>query len=270
MKKISVLALALALAIGVLAGCSSSGASSSAASASASASSASSAAASSESASASAISAAASSESASAAASSASADASAAAEDPTPENPIVVDKAKGEIRYMGYVDGVYFTEDTRHGVVYENGSNGHKTLISGYGDEKEFYQACIDMGWTPGDNLTKDNMAGGDAAKSVEGEKLDVTIRWDGQDEIPFGDIYEATNGTTWTPDYRFGGNLASAQKNNTGCVLCLDSCATGITSDAYWPTGTTNPDNVTWFHGKADVLPPDHTNVIVIFRKAA
>lgn len=261
MKKISVLALALALAIGVLAGCSSSSASSSAASADASASSASSASASAESASASAE---------SASASAASVDASAAAEDPTPDNPIVVDKEKGEIRYMGYVDGVYFTENTRHGVVYEAGSNGHKTIISGYGDEKEFYQACIDMGWTPGNNLTKDNMAGGDAAASVEGDKLDVTIRWDGQDEIPFGDIYEATNGETWTPDYRFGGNLASAEKNNTGCVLCLDSCATGIASDAYWPTGTTNPDNVTWFHGKEDVLPADGTNVIVIFRKAA
>lgn len=213
-----------------------------------------------------------SSETATAATSSSSeiATAGATLEDPTPENPIIVDKANGEIRYLAFVNGTYFTEDTRHGVVFEGGSNGDKSVTTGYGDEKEFYQACIDMGWVAGDNLTKDNMAGGDAASTVEGEKLDVTIRWDGQDEIPFGDVIEATNGETWTPDYRFGGNLASAEKNNTGCVLCLDSCATGIASDAYWPTGTTSPDNVTWFHGRSDVLPADGTDVVVTFRQAA
>ena len=193
----------------------------------------------------------------------------AAAEDPTESNPIVVDKEKNEIRYLGYINATYFTEDTRHGVVFEGGSNGDKTIVTGLGDEKEFYQACMDLGWTPGDNLTKDNMAGGDAADTVQGEKLEVTIRWDGQDEIPFGDVVEATNGETWTTDYRFGGNLASAEANNTGCVLCLDSCATGIASDAYWPTGTTSPDNVTWFHGKENVLPADGTFVVVTFRQA-
>ena len=183
---------------------------------------------------------------------------------------MVVDKEKGEIRYLGVVNGTYFTEDTRHGVVFQDGGNGDKAIVAGYGDEKAFYQACIDLGWTEGNNLTMDNMAGGDAAKSVEGDKLDVTIRWDGQDEIPFADVYEATNGETWERDYRFGGNLERAKEKNTGCVLCLDSCAVGITSDAHWATGTTNPDNVTWFHGKADVLPPDGTDVIVTFRKAA
>ncbi|MFQ6075408.1 MAG: hypothetical protein ACE5Z5_04650, partial [Candidatus Bathyarchaeia archaeon] len=60
----------------------------------------------------------------------------------------------------------------------------------------------------------------------------------------------------------KFGGNL-DFQKNvaMTGCLLCLGSCAAGITSNsAYgwkqWPD----------FYGNADILPPDGTLVYVIF----
>ena len=86
-----------------------------------------------------------------------------ASEDPTPDNPIIVDKEKGEIRYLGFVDGAYVgdaAEPTRHAVVFEGGSNGHKTIITGYGDEKAFYQGCIDLGWEPGNNLTLENQKG--------------------------------------------------------------------------------------------------------------
>ena len=68
--------------------------------------------------------------------------------------------------------------------------------------------------------------------------------------------------------DLRFGGNLESAKKNNTGCVLCLDSCATGITSDAAYPTGTTQ-NNVVKFYGDENVLPEDGKVVTVTFRLA-
>ena len=208
---------------------------------------------------------------ASASAASAEASASAAAEDPTPENPMVVDKEKGEIRYMGYINGTYFTEGTRHAVVYEGGSNGDKSIVTGYGDEKEFYQACMDLGWTPGNNLTLENQKGGEMGKTIEGEKLDVTIRWAGQDEeIPMWDCIKATNGDTRPADWRFGGNLERAQEKNTGCVLCIDSCAVGICSNAAWPSGTTDSDKITAFNGIADKLPADGTDVIITFRKAA
>ena len=62
--------------------------------------------------------------------------------------------------------------------------------------------------------------------------------------------------------------NIESAKENNTGCVLCLDSCATGIVSDAAWPTGTTQND-VAKFYGDKDVLPEDGTQVTVVFRLA-
>ncbi|WP_271711922.1 YdjY domain-containing protein [Hugonella massiliensis] len=210
-----------------------------------------------------------SSGSGSSAASSSSAQESAGASaDPTEGNPIVVDAAAGEVRYLAEVNAVYFTQGTRHGVVYQGGSNGEKAILRGLGDEKEFYQALVDAGFTPGNNLTAEDMkAPAGQGKSVEGDKLDVTLKWDGQDEMPFVKAVSCTAGD-YTPDFRFGGNLESAKKNNTGCVLCLDSCATGIVSDAHWPTGTTQTGTA-MFTGREDVLPADGTRVVVTFRRA-
>lgn len=188
--------------------------------------------------------------------------------DPTEDNPIVTDADAGEVRYLAEVNAVYFTQGTRHGVVYQGGSNGEKAILRGLGDEKEFYQALVDAGFTPGNNLTAEDMkAAAGQGKSVDGDKLDVTVKWDGQDEIPFVNIVSCSAGD-YTPDFRFGGNLESAQKNNTGCVLCLDSCATGIVSDAYWPTGTTQTGTA-MFTGREDVLPADGTRVVVTFKRA-
>ena len=186
---------------------------------------------------------------------------------PTADNPIVV--VGNEVRYLAEVNGEWFDNSTRHGVVYAPGSNGDKSVLRGLGDEKEFYQAMLDAGFTAGDNLVDEDMkAAAGEGKSVDGQKLDVTMIWDGQtEEIPFQDGIICSKGD-WEADYRFGGNLESAKAHNTGCVLCLDSCATGITSDAAWPTGTTQ-NNAATFNGDPDVLPADGTPVVVIFRAA-
>ena len=146
---------------------------------------------------------------------------------------MVIDSENKEITMLAEVNGKYFTESTRHGVVFKDGSNGEKSVLRGLADEKEFYNALIEIGAVAGDNLTAEDMKAGPAdGKSVEGDKLIATVTWDGLDkEIPFEDIIKASEERPM--DLRFGGNLASAEKNNTGCVLCLDSCATGITSDA-------------------------------------
>ncbi len=267
MKKVIVLVSALALAAFALVGCGGGAApAASSASADAAASASADAAAS---ASADAVASADAAASASAAATPA-----AAKEDPTKENPIIVDKENGEIRYLGFVDGAYVGENaepTRHAVVYEAGSNGHKTIITGYGDEKEFYQGCIDLGWEPGNNLTlAQNKNGGDPNAIIEGELLDVLIHWDGQEDMPIWDCFEASNGDQRPAEWHFGGNLERAEEKNTGCVLCIDSCAVGIVSNAAWPAGTTDADGVTYFSGKPDVLPADGTDVVITFKKAA
>lgn len=181
---------------------------------------------------------------------------------------LVVNKEAKEIKMLAEVNGKYFTEATRHGVVFADGSNGEKSVLRGLADEKEFHQALLDIGATAGNNLVAADMkAGADNGKSADGDKLVAVVTWDGQDkEIPFADIIKASEERPM--DLRFGGNLESAKKNNTGCVLCLDSCATGITSDAAYPTGTTQHD-VVKFYGDESVLPKDGTVVTVTFRLA-
>ena len=133
---------------------------------------------------------------------------------------MVIDSENKEITMLAEVNGKYFTESTRHGVVFKDGSNGEKSVLRGLADEKEFYNALIEIGAVAGDNLTAEDMKAGPAdGKSVEGDKLIATVTWDGLDkEIPFEDIIKASEERPM--DLRFGGNLASAEKNNTGCVL--------------------------------------------------
>lgn len=182
-------------------------------------------------------------------------------------NPMIIDKEKKEIQMLCEVNGTYFTEPTRHGIVFKDGSNGEKAVLRGLADEKEFYQALLDIEAEPGNNLKDEDMkAGADNGTSVDGEKLTAVATWDGQEEVPFADLIKTDEKRPM--DLRFGGNLESAKKYNTGCVLCLDSCATGIVSDAAWPTGTTQ-NKVADFFGDDSVLPKDGSQVVVTFRIA-
>jgi hypothetical protein len=181
---------------------------------------------------------------------------------------LVVNKETKEIKMLCEVNGKYFTEATRHGVVFAKGSNGEKSVLRGLADEKEFHQALLDIGAKAGNNLKAGDMkAKAKNGVAVAGDKLNAVVTWEGQDkEIPFEDIIKAS--VEKPMDLRFGGNLESAKKNNTGCVLCLDSCATGITSDAAYPTGTTQ-NKIVKFYGDKDVLPEDGKVVTVTFRLA-
>lgn len=173
---------------------------------------------------------------------------------------MVVDKDKKEIRMETEVNAKYFTEPTRHGVVFKDGSNGEKSVLRGLADQFEFHQALVDIGMEPGNNLALEDMK---KSKKVEGDQLDVFVTWDGLGkEIPFEDIIKSSDPRPM--DIRFGGNLENATAKKTGCVLCLDSCAVGITSNSSYATGES--DNVQ-FYGNSEVLPEDGTIVTVIFR---
>lgn len=180
---------------------------------------------------------------------------------------LVVNKDKKEVTLAAKVNGTYFTEPTRHLVVFQGGSNGEKAILRGLTDEKKLYQAMKDIGAKPGDNLTaKDMKADYKEDKKVAGDKVNVFLKWKGYDEIPVKEAIKSDK--EYTPDFRFGGNLESAKKNNTGCEICLDSCATGIISDAAWPVGTTQ-QKINNFYGNQKVLPKDGTKVQVIIRLA-
>ena len=178
------------------------------------------------------------------------------------EKMMTVDTSKKEITMQTEVNGKYFTEPTRHGVVFKDGSNGEKSVLRGLANQVDFHQALLDIGAIPGDNVTLENL---DQGVKVEGSKLNVFVTWDGLGkEIPFSDIIKSSDPRPM--DIRFGGNLDRAKDKNTGCVLCLDSCAVGITSDSSYASGESKTVK---FYGNEEVLPEDGTRVTVIFRLA-
>lgn len=178
---------------------------------------------------------------------------------------MVVNKEKKEIQILAQVNGKYLTESTRHGVVFKDGTNGEKSVLRGLSNQFDFYNALIEIGAKPGNNISLDDMK--NAEKSVEGSKLNVFVTWNGLGkEIPFSDILKATEKRPM--DVHFGGNLESATNLKTGCILCLDSCAVGITSDAAYKANELDLKKLK-ITGNLDVLPADGTKVAVIFRIA-
>ena len=175
---------------------------------------------------------------------------------------MIVNKDKKEIRMAAEVNGKYFTEATRHGVVFKDGSNGEKSVLRGLVSPIDFHQALLDIGAKPGNNVTLADM---EKSIKVDGDKLQVFVTWDGlKKEIPFNDIIKSSDPRPM--DVRFGGNLDRAKEKNTGCILCLDSCAVGITSNSSYETGASKTVK---FYGNSEVLPKDGTKVTVIFRLA-
>lgn len=65
----------------------------------------------------------------------------------------------------------------------------------------------------------------------------------------------------------RFGGNLPAAIDKNTGCLLCLDSCPVGITSNSNYTMGAVEKRKEVGFTGNKDVLPADRSLVVITFK---
>ncbi len=178
--------------------------------------------------------------------------------DPTKDNPLVVDKEKGVVKVYTEVNGKYFSETTRHGIVFKDGSNGDKSVLRAYADQNDFYNALVKIGAKPGNTLTPDSAPG----TKVTGDALDV--------KVSFGDkTYDFAEVIKQDPDngfnVRFGGNDERAKSKNTGCILCLDSCPVGITSNDTWGFGDWQNGKVK-FYGDKDKLPEDGSPVIASF----
>ena len=146
------------------------------------------------------------------------------------------------------INGRFLTDDTRHGIVFKDGSNGHKSLFMAYATPKAFYEALKEAGGTPGENMTMDNKEG--AAKAYS-----------------FDEVIVDSNGKKL--DMRFGGNLTAAEEKKTGCLVCLDSCPVGIVSNATYTYGAVEKRGEVKFKGNASVLPADNTLATVTFKIA-
>ena len=142
--------------------------------------------------------------------------------------PLRVDANNHTVTMLVQINGRFLTDDTRHGIVFKDGSNGHKSLFMGYATPKAFYEALKEAGGTPGENMTMDNKE----TTHVTGSKLDISVNWQGAAKAySFDEVIVDSNGKKL--DMRFGGNLTAAEEKKTGCLVCLDSCPVGIVSNA-------------------------------------
>lgn len=180
----------------------------------------------------------------------------------TKEKPLQVNKADGSVTFLAQVNGKYFYETTRHGAVFEGGANGEKAIFRAYADPEAFYNALIEIGAKAGDNMTLENKE----KTNVEGDAFDVSINWNGAAKAV--SIDEAIKDSNGKPiDIRFGGNLKNAQDKKTGCLICLDSCPVGITSNATYKFGAVEMTKEVGFTANKDVLPADGTLVTVTMK---
>lgn len=179
---------------------------------------------------------------------------------------ITTNTATQTVTIYTQVNGKYFTEPSRHGVVFKDGSNGEKCILRGLCSEKEFYAALLSVGGQPGDKLYFAD-ATPDGTQYIDGQKLDVTVSWEGSNgEIPWSDIMITGDGQPYVTDFRFGGNIKAAYAKNTGCILCTESCPVGITSNAAYAYGVVEHTKTMQFFGNPDVLPEDGTICQVTF----
>ena len=179
---------------------------------------------------------------------------------------ITTNSATQSVTIYTQVNGKYFTEPSRHGVVFKDGSNGEKCILRGLCSEKDFYAALLSVGGVPGDKLYFAD-ATPDGTQYIEGQKLDVTVSWEGSNgEIPWADIMTTGNGKPYVADFRFGGNIKAAYAKNTGCILCIESCPVGICSNAAYGYGVVETTKTEQFYGNPDVLPEDGTICQVTF----
>ena len=177
----------------------------------------------------------------------------------TKENPIKVNKADGTVTFLAEVNGKYFYEATRHGAAFKDGSNGEKAIFRGMVNTEPFYNGLIELGAKAGNNMTMDNKE----KTNVAGDPLDVSVTWDGASkEYKLAEIVKDSNAKPF--DVRFGGNITASLDKKTGCLICLDSCPVGITSNATYTYGAVEKRKEVGFTSNKDVLPADGTLVAV------
>lgn len=176
-------------------------------------------------------------------------------------NPIKVDKEKGTITVLSQVNGKYFNQTTRHASVEQSGSNGAKSILTAFAKPEEFYNALLEIGAEPGNNMTPAN-----ATKThVEGTPIKMEVTWNGLDKkYDVNDVIKDSNGKKIV--FRFGGNLERAKDKNTGCLTCLDSCPVGIISNQTYTYGSVENTGEVAFTGNSDILPEDGTYVATIY----
>lgn len=177
------------------------------------------------------------------------------------ENNMKVDKEKKKIQIYAIVNGKYFQEPTRHAVISQSGKFHDKSIFRAFTTPSDFYNALIEIGAKPGNNMTMDNAT----TTTTQGTDLKITISY--KDDKTGKNINKAiTDSNGKEIKIRFTGNLDNANSKNTGCLTCLDSCVVGITSNASYPYGSVEKVKTVEFKGNPKNIPKDGEPVIITY----
>lgn len=184
---------------------------------------------------------------------------------PTREHPLVLDALQKRVLIYTEVNGGNVTKSNSHwGIVAASGKLADKGILLSYADPAQLHEALVRIGARPGNNLT-----GSSTGKFVAGDRLELTATWPGLGkELPLQEIFEDESGRGF--NIRFGGNLASAGREHTGCLTCLESCWIAITSNDRYPFISALKRLVapnSRFRGRKEILPADRQPVIIGYR---
>ena len=174
---------------------------------------------------------------------------------------IIVDEEAGTVTVTATVNGTFFDQSTMHCVVFQDGGAGDAAMMAAYCDSQDFYDAMIKAGGEPW-NTTDAKLEDGEF---TDGQKVDVTLTWEGQDEpVALVDALKTDDGKP-NVDMRFSGNQANNKEAGSGCIACLNSCWAGITSNAAYAFGAIDAGNPKVYLDDS-VMPGDGTDVHVTF----
>ncbi len=180
----------------------------------------------------------------------------------TLKDPFRVDAKEKSLSVIAEVNKKYLSQTTHHGIVSTTGKLVNKALFRAFVDPKTLHEGFIGLGFKPGNNMTMKNKE----KTFVEGEPLDVFVTWRGaRKTYRFNEVVSDSNGKPI--DLRFGGNLVKALEMNTGCLICLDSCPVGITSNRTYTYGAIENRKEVGFTWNKSISLPEDMLVLITFK---
>lgn len=174
---------------------------------------------------------------------------------------IIKDETNKSVTINAQVNGMFFDQSTMHYCVWKDGGNSDNCMLVAFADSQDFYDALEEAGGTPW-NTTTDKLSDGEF---TDGQKMEVTLKWDGQDTpVGMADTLKTNDGKPEI-DIRFSGNKENNDSCKSGCITCLNSCWAGITSNAAYAFGAVDSGEPSMYLDDS-VMPEDGTIVQITF----
>lgn len=188
-------------------------------------------------------------------------DAEGTAETAADPGAVVVDTENKTVTITAQLNGTFFDQSTMHYCVFKDGGMGDKCMLAAYCSAEDFYNAMIEAGGEPW-NTTTDKIAAGEF---TDGQKIDVTLTWEGQSEpVALADSVKTADGKPEI-DMRFSGNLDNNKECGSGCIACLNSCWAGVVSNAAYGYDAIDSGSLSVFLDDS-VMPADGTDIRLTF----